>query len=337
AVAVAIDNQQLWAYWHIGRQIVQVDQQGLARATYGASVLETLSTQLMAEFGKGFSVTNLRYMRQFYLTYQDRIHHKACDESVLIREGFKTSLSWSHFRTLMKETRSEVRDFYEIESAANNWSVPELSRQMGSLLFERLAKSKDKVGVLALSKKGQVIQTPQDVLKDPLVLEFLEMPEAYQWRETELEQALISHLQSFLLELGKGFAFIARQKRITLDGEHFWPDLVFYHTILKCYVIIDLKTGQLKHGDLGQMQMYVHYFDRKVKAEDDNPTMGLVLCAKKNNAVVKYTLDENNKQIFASKYQFHLPTEQELVAELTKEVKEFEHQLTVDRHLEKKD
>jgi len=227
----------------------------------------------------------------------------------------------------MRESRKEVRKFYEIEAEKNSWSTPELKRQMGSLLFERLAKSRDKEELIELSKEGQIIRKPIDALKDPLVFEFLDIPQSNQLLESDLESALISHLQKFLLELGRGFAFVARQKRITLDGDHFYPDLVFYHTILKCYLIIDLKAKHLTHGDIGQIQMYVNYYDRQVATESDNPTIGLILCAEKNDAVVKYTLPENSAQIFASKYQFHLPTEDELKDFVVSEVREIKSEL----------
>lgn len=215
----------------------------------------------------------------------------------------------------------EARSFYEIEAKKNCWSGRELERQINSLLFERLAKSKDKIGLMRLACRGQEIETPADAIKEPLVLEFIGMPESHRLVESQLEEALTNNLQEFLLELGKGFAFVARQKRLTLDGDHFYADLVFYHVILKCYVIIDIKTRKLTHADLGQMQLYVNYFDEEVITSTDNPTIGLILCTKKSDAMVKYTLGEKAKQIFASKYQFHLPTEKELEAELKREIK----------------
>lgn len=240
---------------------------------------------------------------------------------------FDPRLSWTHYRILMRVKRPEARRFYEIEASENNWSSRELDRQIGSLLYDRLAKSKDKNGLLKLAHKGQEIHNPEDAIKEPLVLEFLGIPESHQLIESKLEEALISNLQHFLLELGKGFAFIARQKRLTFDSDHFYTDLVFYHVVLKCYVIIDLKTHPLTHGDLGQMLMYVNYFDKEIKKDNDNPTIGLVLCTKKSDRMVKYMLDEKAKQIFASTYQFHLPTEAELEAELKREIKEITYQL----------
>lgn len=217
----------------------------------------------------------------------------------------------------MRVNNLNARAFYEIEALQNNWSARELERQISSLLFERLAKSTDKAGLIQLATEGQIIQTPSDVFKDPVVIEFLGLPESPRLVESDIETALISNLQTFLLELGKGFAFVSRQERISLDGDHFYIDLVFYHTILKCYVLIDLKVGKLNHGDLGQLQLYVNYYDLERCAPDDNPTLGLILCSDKNDAVVKYTLGPNQQsKIFASRYQLHLPTEAELHREM---------------------
>lgn len=220
---------------------------------------------------------------------------------------------------LLKVTRQPVRDFYEIEAVQSGWSARQLERQVNSLLFERLLKSRDKAGVMALATEGMVAHAPVDIVKDPYVLEFLDLPESHRLVESRVEEALVTELQSFLLELGSGFAFVGRQVRLTLDGDHFYPDLVFYHVKLKCYVVIDLKVGKLSHGDLGQMQLYVHYYDREVAESGDNPTIGLVLCTDKNEAVVRYVLAEESRQIFASRYQLHLPTEEELRAELERE------------------
>lgn len=233
------------------------------------------------------------------------------------------NLSWTHYRTLLRVDRDDARAFYEIEAIKNNWSARELERQINSLLYERLAKSRDKAGLMRLATKGHEVQRPEDVFKDPVVIEFLGLPESHRLVESNLEEALITNLQLFLLELGKGFAFVSRQERITLEGDHFYIDLVFYHTVLKCYVLIDLKVGKLTHGDLGQLQLYVNYFDRERRTAGDQPTLGLILCTDKNDAVVKYTLSpEQEKKIFASRYKLHLPTEEELKAELRREVKE---------------
>jgi predicted nuclease of restriction endonuclease-like (RecB) superfamily len=232
------------------------------------------------------------------------------------------NLSWTHYRILLRVERNAVRSFYEIEAARNNWKTRELERQINSLLYERLALSKDKKGLMRLATKGQEIQKPADVFKDPLVMEFLGLPESPKLVESDLEQALINNLQAFLLELGRGFAFVSRQERITLDGDHFYIDLVFYHTILKCFVVIDLKVGKLNHQDLGQLQLYVNYYDQERRTEGDNPTLGLILCTDKNDAVVRYTLGpEQQKKIFASRYKLYLPTEAELKAELRRELK----------------
>ncbi len=232
-------------------------------------------------------------------------------------------LSWTHYRTLLKVDKTEIRAFYEIEAIKNNWSARELERQINSLLYERLALSKDKKGLMKLATKGLEVQRPVDVFKDPVVMEFLDLPATPKLVESDLEQALINNLQSFLLELGKGFAFISRQERISLDGDHFYIDLVFYHALLKCYVLIDLKTGKLTHQDLGQLQLYVNYFDHERRTKGDNPTLGLILCTDKNDAVVRYTLGpDQEKKIFASRYKLYLPTEAELKAELKREIRE---------------
>jgi predicted nuclease of restriction endonuclease-like (RecB) superfamily len=233
------------------------------------------------------------------------------------------NLSWTHYRTLLRVDRGDARAFYEIEAIKNSWSARELERQINSLLYERLAKSRDKAGLMRLATKGHEIQKPEDVFKDPVVIEFLGLPESHRLVESNLEEALITNLQLFLLELGKGFAFVSRQERITLEGDHFYIDLVFYHTVLKCYVLIDLKVGKLTHADLGQVQLYVNYFDRERRTAGDQLTLGLILCTDKNDAVVKYTLSAGQeKKIFASRYKLHLPSEAELKAELRRELKE---------------
>ena len=232
------------------------------------------------------------------------------------------NLSWTHYRTLLRVEKTEARSFYEIEAIDNDWSARELERQINSLLYERLALSKDKPGVMRLAKKGQEILQPIDVFKDPVVIEFLGLPESPRLVESDLETALLDNLQAFLLELGKGFAFVSRQQRLTLDGDHFYIDLVFYHTILKCFVLIDLKTGKLTHKDLGELQLYVNYYDRERLSEGDNPTLGLILCTDKNDAVVKYTLGaEQSPKTFASRYKLFLPSEEELREEIRREVR----------------
>lgn len=237
------------------------------------------------------------------------------------RDALRHELSWTQYRILMRVEKPWARSFYEIECVKNKWSARELERQKGGLLFERLALSKDKKGLMKLARKGQELQTYEDMIKDPYVLEFTGLFSQTKLYENKLEQALIDNLSRFLLELGRGFTFVARQKGITLEGDHFYIDLVFYNTILKCYVIIDLKIGKLTHQDIGQMQMYVNYYDRDIRLKDDNPSVGLILCEDKKDAVVRYTLSKENKQIFASRYKLYLPTEEELKREITREIK----------------
>ena len=322
----AINVEMIKAYWFIGREIVEEEQHGQIRAEYGKAILKKLSTKLQAKYKSGFGVDTLEQARKFFLVYQSDVQKsetasRKSDFSALI-----PNLSWSHYVELIKVTRSEARQFYALEASKNNWNVRELRRQISSFLFDRLLKSKNKEKILHLAYKGQEINTPEDAIKEPLVLEFLGAPEPHKLSESKLETALINNLQNFLLELGKGFAFVGRQKRLTFDNDHYYTDLVMYHVILKCYLIIDLKTRKLTHADLGQMQLYVNYFDREIKMENDNPTVGLVLCTEKSDAMVKYLLGEKTKQIFASTYQFHLPTEKELEIELKKEIRQLEHQ-----------
>lgn len=319
-VVKAVNVEQVIAYWYIGKTIVTQEQAGENRAEYGKALLENLADKLKKDFSDGFSVTNLRYMRQFYLTYSDRIHHEARDE--LKSLGFAQNLSWTHYRMLMKESRPETRQFYEIEASKNHWSTPQLERQMTSFLYERLVASRDEEAVMALANKGQAIEKVEDMLKSPYILDFLGYKQHHTYTETDLETAIIDHLQEFLLEMGRGFAFVARQKRIVIDGDLFKPDLIFYHILLKCYIIVDIKTERLKHENVGQMLMYVNYYDREIKQAEDNPTIGLLLCAEQNEAVVKYTLSEDNQQIFSRKYQLHLPTIEELKQEIQREYTE---------------
>ena len=365
-VVRAVNSHMVIAYWLIGREIVQALQGGDERAEYGKEVVKQLSVRLTGKYGKGFSTTNLWYFRQFYFVFSARhpeIRHKPCGESGLDKklhkpcgefspttgngrktidilnemglaveksdavQGFSPILSWSHYRTLTKvENRSE-RQFYEIEAEKEGWSVPVLERQIHTLLFARLLKSRDKEGVMALTRQGQVIKTPTDTMKDPYILDFLGIPDGRTLHESRLEEAIIHNLQSFLLELGKGFAFVARQKRLQYEDDFFYVDLVFYNCILKCYLLIDLKIGKLTHQDIGQMDSYVRMFDDLFIAADDNPTIGLVLCVKKNEAVAKYSVLKDNKQLFASKYMLYLPTEEELKRELDRERQAIEERL----------
>lgn len=298
------------AYWNIGKSIIE-EQGGNEKAEYGAGLLKELSKQMTEDFGKGFTVTNLKYMRQFYLMFPNG--HALRDE-----------LSWTHYRLLIKVENDNAREFYMQEAVKSQWSTRQLERQINSFFYERLLSSKNKEQVAEEIQTLEPAKEPEDIIRDPYVLEFLGLSSNDDFYESDLEQALITHLQKFLLELGRGFSFVARQKRITFDGRHFRIDLVFYNYILKCFVLIDLKVGDLTHQDLGQMQMYVHYFERELMNEGDNPPIGIVLCADKSESVVKYTLPENEIQIFASKYKLYLPSEEELLRELNQEYKALE-------------
>ncbi len=295
-----INTTMTQTYFQIGKRIVEEEQGGETRAEYGKSLLKLLSVQLINEFGKGFSVDNLENMRRFYLAFQ---------KSETVSRKFE--LSWSHYIFLTRIENINERNFYEIESIENSWSLRELKRQFDSGLFERLKLSSDKQKVKELSLNGQVIQTAQDLIKDPYILEFVGLPELSSYSESELEQKLIDKLEHFLLELGKGFTFVARQKRITIDEKHFKVDLVFYNRLLKSFVVIDLKIGELKHQDIGQMMMYVNYFDRFEKTDDENSTIGIILCKDKSKALVELTLPKDNNQIYASKYLTILPNKEE--------------------------
>ncbi|WP_368030953.1 YhcG family protein [Arcobacter sp. s6] len=295
-----INTTMTQTYFQIGKRIVEEEQGGETRAEYGKSLLKLLSVQLTNEFGKGFSVDNLENMRRFYLAFQ---------KSETVSRKFE--LSWSHYIFLTRIENINERNFYEIESIENHWSLRELKRQFDSGLFERISLSSDKQKVKELSLNGQVIQTAQDLIKDPYILEFVGLPELNSYSESELEQKLIDKLEHFLLELGKGFTFVARQKRITIDEKHFKVDLVFYNRLLKSFVVIDLKIGELKHQDIGQMLMYVNYFDRFEKTEDENQTIGIILCKDKSKALVELTLPKDNNQIYASKYLTILPNKEE--------------------------
>ena len=301
-VYAAVNSAMVTAYWEIGEQIYQACGEN-DRAEYGQYLLEFLSLKLTAEFGKGYTVRNLRAMRQFYCSFPNR--HTLCAE-----------LSWSHYRVLMRIQDPAARDFYSEECARSAWSVRQLERQINTMYYQRLLASRDKASVAAEIQKSEPKPEYEKAIKDPYVMEFLQIKPDTHVYESDIEQALIDHLQQFLLELGRGFSFVSRQKRFTLDGQDFYIDLVFYNYILKCFVLIDLKTDKLTHQDIGQMQMYVNYYTRELMNEGDSPPIGIVLCAEKNDAVVKYTLPEDNRQIFASKYFTYLPTEDELKREL---------------------
>ncbi|WP_373518802.1 YhcG family protein [Pricia sp.] len=312
-VVQTVNHTMVYGYFEIGRAIVEGRQHGGERASYGKSVLKRVSAELTARFGRGFSVDNLERMRKFYLTYPDRI--SATPLRKLGKKGnlpMDFPLSWSHYLKLMQIDDNDERRFYELESTTNNWSLKELKRQSDSALYHRLALSRDKKGVAELSKKGQVVVKPEDSIKDPYILEFLGLPEHSRYSESDMEQGLIDKLEHFLLELGKGFTFVSRQERISFDERHFRIDLVFYNRILRSFVLIDLKIGDVKHQDLGQMQMYVNYYDRKVRLPEENKTVGIVLGRSKSTTLVEFTLPEDNKQIFASKYQMVLPSKKAL-------------------------
>ncbi len=306
SVVRQVNTTMLTTYYEIGRRIVEQEQQGKEDANYGEYILVRLSKSLSGSFGRGFSKRNLELMRQFYLTYR------------IAKSPISQSLSWTHYIRLIRISDPDERSFYEIEAAENNWSVRELNRQFDSALFQRLALSRDKDAVKQLATKGQIVEKPQDILKDPYVLEFTGLPELPQYSESKLEQRLIDELQSFLLESGKGFSFVGRQQRITIDEDHYFVDLVFYNRFLRSFVLLDLKIGQLKHQDLGQMQMYVHYYDRFVKLPDENKTIGIILCRDKKDALVEITLPDETNPIFASKYQTVLPNKEELKALIEK-------------------
>ena len=311
-VLQTVNHTMVLTYFEIGRMIVEEEQNGKERADYGKQLLSELSNSLNKEFGKGFSITNLQQMRQFYFVYSKQQTLSVKSEKGQI-ESNEFKLSWSHYLKLMRIDDELERKFYEIETFKNNWSLRELDRQYNSALFTRLALSKNKSEILKLAEQGQVIEKPQDAIKDPYVLEFIGLPEQNTYSESDLEQKLIDKLEHFLLELGTGFTFVARQNRISFDDKHFRIDLVFYNRILRCFVLIDLKVGELKHQDIGQMQMYVNYYDRKVKLEDENKTIGIILCQNKSEAVVEFTLPENNTQIYASKYLTVLPSKETLI------------------------
>lgn len=300
-VTKSVNNTMVVTYFEIGKMIIEEEQAGKERAEYGKQLIIELSNRLSSDFGKGFSVTNIQQMRNFYLIYQKQQTLSA-----------KFNLSWSHYLKLMRIDDKNERKFYEIEAVNNGWSLREFQRQFDSALYERLALSKDKRKLKELADKGQLIEKPQDALKDPYILEFVGLKEGNIYSESELEQRLIDKLEHFLLELGKGYTFVGRQVRFTFDEKHFRVDLVFYNRILQSFVLIDLKIGEISHQDIGQMQMYVNYYDRFVKLDNENKTIGIILCKKKNDTLVEITLPENNEQIFASKYQTVLPSKKEL-------------------------
>ena len=353
-VVTTVNLTMVHTYFEIGRMIVEDEQQGKKRAAYGKAVLKDLSFRLTEKFGKGFSVENLDRMRFFYKTYSSRISSTPLTKlenpnnqsntiqqnpsgelqdtgnllnTIVLNPSSKTrdfTLSWSHYLILMRIESSAERNFYEIEALSQNWSEAQLKRQYHSSLYERLALSRNKEEVMKLANEGHTVVKPEDILKNPLTLEFLGMDEKYAYSESELEHAILSKLQQFIMELGKGFLFEARQKRFTFDEKHYFVDLVFYNRLLQCFVLIDLKTDELEHKDLGQMQMYVNYYDRNVKLDTEKPTIGILLCKKKNNALVELTLPKE-ANIYASEYSLYLPDKQLLQQKLTEWLHEFEN------------
>lgn len=302
----AVNFAMVQAYWHIGQVIVEEEQKGKAKAGYGESLIIRLSEKLTQDFGRGYDQSNLRYIRLFYLSFP-------------IRDALRHELSWTHYRLLMRVDKEEVRNFYMDECIANRWSTRQLERQINSFYYERILSSRNKKSVRAEIEKLEPALRPEDIVKDPYVLEFLNVKENARFLEKDLEKALIGKLQAFLLELGKGFSFVGRQQRITAEGEHYYVDLVFYNYLLKCFVLIDLKMGKLNHQDIGQMDFYVRYYEKEVRTETDSPTIGIILCSEKNETIVKYSILNDNRQLFASKYKLYLPTEEELKEELERE------------------
>jgi predicted nuclease of restriction endonuclease-like (RecB) superfamily len=323
ALARGVDLVQVHTNFEIGRRIVQEEQRGKDRAAYGRHVVRALAGRLTAEFGKGFSETNLKFMRLFYVQNLHRIRQSVTDESLALAKRQSVTdelappalrpftLSWTHYVVLLGIKNNNERSFYETEANQQNWTVRELKRQFASGLYERLALSRSKKGIRKLARDGQTIAHSRDLLKEPLVLEFLGLEERSRYSESDLESAIISQIEHFLLEMGKGFLFESRQKRFTFDEDHFFVDLVFYNRLLRCYVLLDLKIGKIAHQDLGQMQMYVNYFDRFVKTRRENSTIGIVLCKQKNKALVEITLPKNSN-IHAREYQLYLPSKREL-------------------------
>ncbi len=304
----AVDVIQVQTCWDLGRHIVEFEQGGAERAAYGQRLLPTLADSLTSEFGKGFDERNLRHMRAFYLAFP-------------IRNALRTELSWTHYRSLLKLDNAEARTWYMHEAASQNWSTRALDRQMGTLYYERLLASRDRAAVQteASHQTAALAATPREFVRDPVLLEFLGLPNAGRLLETDLEQALMDQLQGFLLELGKGFAFVARQQRVSTESKDFYIDLVFYNYLLKCFVIFDLKRGELTHQDIGQMDMYVRMYDELKRSPDDNPTVGIILCTHKDASIVRYSVLHGHEQLFASKYKLVLPSEEELRAELERE------------------
>ena len=307
----AVDHQRTLMYWHIGKRIFEEEQQGKERADYGKFLTKYISEELEPEYGSGFSKRQIELFRQFYRTFPNT-------------NTLYSQLSWSQYKIIIRLESQDKIDFYIAETVKNNWTVRQLERQVYSSLYERLLLSNDKESVLAVAKNEKQPSDAKEIIKDPMFLEFLGLKREASYYERDLESSIITHLQDFLLELGNGFSFVARQKRIHIEGDEFFVDLVFYNRILQCFIIIEIKTTKLTHQDIGQLQMYVNYYDRIEKLVHENPTIGILLCANKNDAVVKFTLPENQKQIFASQYELYLPTEKQLLDEVNKELESFD-------------
>lgn len=314
----AVNFNMVQAYWNIGRIILEEEQKGKTRAEYGKYLIKELAIKLTRDFGKGFDISNLKNIRKFYITFPkgDALRHQ---------------LSWTHYRLLIRIENKDVRQFYINEIIECNWSTRQLERQINSFYYERILSSKNKAIVKKEAENKNISAKPEDIIKDPYVLEFLNLKENTTYLEKELETELLNKLQQFLLELGKGFSFVARQYRISTEDDHFYIDLVFYNYILKCFLLIDLKIGKLTHEDIGQMDFYVRYFEDKVKVKGDNPTIGLILCSEKNKTIVKYSLLNESKQIFASKYKLYLPTEKELKKELEQEIQNIKNEKSLNK------
>lgn len=318
------------AYWEIGRLIVEDEQNGAARADYGKQILKELSEKLTSEYGRGYSVANLKNFRQFYLVFPDLFAGNLLPDSDMeIRQTLSSVLNWSHYSLLMRVENVKAREFYQKEAAMQNWSVRALDRQISTLYYERIISSRDQLPVKEEAEQSirQLVESPRDFIKDPYILEFLKLKPETSYLEKTLESALIENLHSFILELGRGFAFVSRQYHLNVDSDHYYIDLVFYNYILKCFVLIDLKVGKLTHQDVGQMDMYVRLFEEKVRQPDDNPTIGIILCSQQNESVIKYSVLAESKQLFSSKYKLYLPTEEELKNELERDRIHIENQL----------
>lgn len=333
-----VNSTMVDTYFKIGQMIVKDEQNGEEKADYGKKVLKKLSNALTVEFGNGFSERNLEAMRKFYLVYSisQTLSAKLTKgqtlsaQSPALPKSFQ--LTWSHYVFLIR-LEKPIRDFYEIEAIQNNWSLRELKRQFNSALYERLTLNKNHDEIMKLSTKGQIIEKPTDLIKDPYIFEFLGLQENKIYSETDLETKIIGNLETFLLELGKGFTFVARQQRISFSEQHFYIDLVFYNRLLNCFVIFDLKIGEFKHQDIGQLQMYVNYYDRQIKTASENKTIGILLCADKEDAIVEMTLPENNKQLFASKYKLYLPTKEELIGQIRQQSRQLDNHEIITKNV----